>query len=43
MTQYTDEAKLATLGYKQEFRRHFTPVEVFGISFSIIGIFPSIA
>lgn len=43
MAQCADEAKLATLGYKQEFRRHFTPVEVFGISFSIIGIFPSIA
>ena len=43
MSQYTDEAKLARLGYRQEFRRHFTPVEVFGISFSIIGIFPSIA
>ena len=39
----SDNAALAKLGYKQEFRRHFTPIEVFGISFSIIGIFPSIA
>ena len=43
MSQFADEAKLARLGYKQEFKRHFTPLEVFGISFSIIGIFPSIA
>lgn len=42
-TPHSDDAKLARLGYKQEFRRHFTPLEVFGISFSIIGIFPSIA
>ncbi|THG97090.1 hypothetical protein EW026_g4846 [Hermanssonia centrifuga] len=39
----SDEANLARLGYKQEFKRAFTPLEVFGIGFSIIGIFPSIA
>jgi amino acid transporter len=38
-----DEALLASLGYKQEFRREFTPIEVFGIAFSIIGVLPSIA
>jgi amino acid transporter len=38
-----DEALLASLGYKQEFRREFTPLEVFGIAFSIIGLLPSIA
>ncbi|KAI6106449.1 amino acid/polyamine transporter I [Pisolithus croceorrhizus] len=38
-----DEALLAQLGYKQEFKRAFTPLEVFGISFSIIGLLPSIA
>ncbi|KDQ54539.1 hypothetical protein JAAARDRAFT_209261 [Jaapia argillacea MUCL 33604] len=38
-----DEALLAALGYKQEFRRAFTPLEVFGIAFSIIGLMPSIA
>ena len=38
-----DEALLASLGYKQEFKREFTPFEVFGISFSIIGLLPSIA
>ncbi|KIY51817.1 amino acid transporter [Fistulina hepatica ATCC 64428] len=38
-----DEELLATLGYKQEFKRAFRPIEVFGISFSIIGLLPSIA
>jgi hypothetical protein len=37
-----DELLLNSLGYKQEFRREFSPVEVFGIGFSIIGLFPSI-
>ncbi|KIJ63944.1 hypothetical protein HYDPIDRAFT_91196 [Hydnomerulius pinastri MD-312] len=39
----SDEVLLASLGYKQEFRRAFTPLEVFGIAFSIIGLLPSIA
>ncbi|TFK69788.1 amino acid transporter [Pluteus cervinus] len=38
-----DERLLAELGYKQEFKRAFTPLEVFGIAFSIIGLLPSIA
>ncbi|KAL0065445.1 hypothetical protein AAF712_007509 [Marasmius tenuissimus] len=38
-----DEALLASLGYKQEFKRAFTPLEVFGVAFSIIGLLPSIA
>ena len=38
-----DERLLASLGYKQEFKRSFTALEVFGIGFSIIGLFPSIA
>ncbi|KAF7373370.1 Gaba permease [Mycena sanguinolenta] len=38
-----DEQLLATLGYKQEFKRAFSPLEVFGIAFSIIGLLPSIA
>ncbi|KAG1732877.1 amino acid permease-domain-containing protein [Suillus paluster] len=38
-----DEAILAKLGYKQEFRRAFTPLEVFGVAFSYIGLLPSIA
>ncbi|KAL0579387.1 hypothetical protein V5O48_002612 [Marasmius crinis-equi] len=41
--QAADEALLASLGYKQEFKRAFTPLEVFGIAFSIIGLLPSIA
>jgi amino acid transporter len=39
----TDEELLASLGYKQEFQRAFTPLEVFGVAFSIIGLLPSIA
>ena len=34
---------LAKLGYKQELRRNFTLIEVFGIAFSIMGLLPSIA
>ncbi|KAL8730221.1 MAG: hypothetical protein Q9166_004198 [cf. Caloplaca sp. 2 TL-2023] len=38
-----DAAFLAKLGYKQELRRNFTMIEVFGIAFSIMGLLPSIA
>ncbi|KAF2461947.1 amino acid permease-domain-containing protein [Lineolata rhizophorae] len=38
-----DEAYLARLGYKQELRRNFRMIEVFGIAFSIMGLLPSIA
>ncbi|EKM60113.1 uncharacterized protein PHACADRAFT_138539 [Phanerochaete carnosa HHB-10118-sp] len=38
-----DETVLAGLGYKQEFKRAFTPWESFGIAFSIIGLLPSMA
>ncbi|KAF9507565.1 hypothetical protein BS47DRAFT_1366561 [Hydnum rufescens UP504] len=37
------EEILAKLGYKQEFKRAFSTFELFGIAFSIIGVFPSIA
>lgn len=43
MSRTADEELLATLGYKQEFTRAFSPLEVFGIAFSIIGLLPSIA
>lgn len=36
-----DETTLAKLGYKQEFRREFTPLEVAGLAFSFIGVVPS--
>ncbi|KAJ7118628.1 hypothetical protein C8R43DRAFT_1137184 [Mycena crocata] len=42
-TRLADEELLATLGYKQEFKREFTLLEVFGIAFSIMGVVPSIA
>lgn len=38
-----DEVELARLGYKQELRRAYKPLEVFGLSFSVIGLLPSIA
>ncbi|TVY88173.1 GABA-specific permease, partial [Lachnellula willkommii] len=38
-----DAELLAKLGYKQELRRNFTMMEVFGIAFSIMGLLPSIA
>lgn len=40
-TALADEELLASLGYKQEFKRAFTPFEVFGIAFSIIALLPS--
>ncbi|KAF1998360.1 amino acid transporter [Amniculicola lignicola CBS 123094] len=38
-----DAADLAKLGYKQELKRNFTMMEIFGIAFSIMGLLPSIA
>ncbi|KAG1803597.1 amino acid/polyamine transporter I [Suillus plorans] len=37
-----DEATLAKLGYKQEFCREFTPLEVAGLAFTYVGVVPSI-
>lgn len=34
---------VATLGYKQELRRHYSTVEIFAVAFSIMGLLPSIA
>jgi hypothetical protein len=39
----TDDAMLASLGYKQEFKRDFSALEVFGFGFCIIGILPSLS
>jgi amino acid permease (GABA permease) len=36
-----DETTLAELGYKQEFHREFTPLEVAGLAFSYVGVVPS--
>ena len=38
-----DEAVLASLGYKQEFKRDFGHLELFGMSFSIVGVVQGIA
>jgi hypothetical protein len=39
----SDDAVLAALGYKQEFKREFTMLETFGLSFSYVGLVPSMA
>lgn len=39
----SDDAVLAGLGYKQEFKREFSMVETFGLSFSYVGLVPSMA
>lgn len=38
-----DDVFLASLGYKQVFKREFSKLELFGVSFSAIGLLPSIA
>jgi len=38
-----DEQILATLGYRQEFRRKFTLWSNFCLSFSALGLLPSVA
>lgn len=38
-----DEQLLAQLGYKQEFKRDFGILELFGVAFSFQGVLPSIA
>ncbi|EPE09809.1 gaba permease [Ophiostoma piceae UAMH 11346] len=38
-----DAELLAAMGYKQELKRNFSTLEVFGIAFSIMGLLPSIA
>ncbi|KAF8714403.1 hypothetical protein AX14_012718 [Amanita brunnescens Koide BX004] len=42
-TDDIDDSLLASLGYKQEFKRNFSPLEVFGIGFTLIGLVPSIS
>ncbi|CAL9729837.1 GABA-specific permease [Monosporozyma unispora] len=42
-TATSDNQLLAEIGYKQELKRQFTPLQVFGIAFSIMGLLPSIA
>ncbi|KAJ6598101.1 APC amino acid permease [Mycena vulgaris] len=39
----SDDARLAELGHKQEFKRHFTLWETFGLSFSMVTVAPGIA
>ncbi|KAJ3566194.1 hypothetical protein NP233_g7153 [Leucocoprinus birnbaumii] len=39
----SDQDVLARLGYKEEFKRNFSHLELFGISFTIVGVVQSIA
>ncbi|KAH3668297.1 hypothetical protein OGAPHI_002051 [Ogataea philodendri] len=39
----SDEAVILALGYKQEFKREFSLLTTFGVSFSVLGLLPSIA
>jgi hypothetical protein len=41
-TAVDDVTLLASLGYKQELKREFTPVELFGFGFSVAAIVPSV-
>ncbi|KAI5961216.1 GPT1 [Candida pseudojiufengensis] len=38
-----DEALILAMGYKQELKREFSLWTVFGVSFSVLGILPSVA
>jgi len=38
-----DEAALAALGYKQEFKREFSVWTSFAVSFAVMGLLPSVA
>ena len=38
-----DDKTLGALGYKQEFKRDFTFLESFSVSFSVLGLLPSVA
>lgn len=38
-----DDKLLAHLGYKQELRREFTKLELFGFGFAINAVVPSVA
>lgn len=39
----SDEAALAELGYKQEFKRKFSLWTTFCVSFAVLGLLPSVA
>ncbi|AQZ17392.1 hypothetical protein BZL39_L04650 [Zygosaccharomyces parabailii] len=41
-TSHSDNQLLAEIGYKQELKRQFSTLQVFGVAFSIMGLLPSI-
>ena len=38
-----DEAMILALGYRQEFKREFSLLSIFAVSFSVLGLLPSVA
>jgi hypothetical protein len=42
-TRDADAELLAVLGYKQQYKREFRPVELFGVVFSLICIIPGLS
>jgi amino acid transporter len=40
---HNESEQLAKIGYKEELNRNMTPLQVFGIAFSIMGLLPSIS
>lgn len=38
-----DEAMILAMGYKQEFKREFSLLSIFAVSFSVLGLLPSVA
>ncbi|SCU94118.1 LANO_0E05754g1_1 [Lachancea nothofagi CBS 11611] len=39
----SDQQVLAEIGYKEELKREFSSIQIFGVAFSIMGLLPSIA
>ncbi|SCU84343.1 LADA_0D01178g1_1 [Lachancea dasiensis] len=39
----SDKQVLAEIGYKEELKREFSAIQIFGVAFSIMGLLPSIA
>lgn len=39
----SDQQVLAEIGYKEELKREFSTLQIFGVAFSIMGLLPSIA
>jgi hypothetical protein len=40
---YSEHPNITTDSFNAELKRNFTPLEVFGVGFSVIGLIPSMA